>query len=134
MSAFSDYLENKIIDWLRGVSMPAAPANTYIKMYSTVATDTGGTVISSISTVTIPSASWTKSTGTDNDGKTYTQLTNNVAITISNSIVTPVTIKGFGVYTVDDDLLFYGNFATDRVVIAGDQVKFNANTLTVKLY
>lgn len=42
MAGFSDYLEDKVLNWLRGTSMGAAPAALYVGLFSAAPNDAGG--------------------------------------------------------------------------------------------
>ena len=42
MSAQSDYIENAQIEWLRGTTFPAAPANLYLALYTSGTDDASG--------------------------------------------------------------------------------------------
>jgi hypothetical protein len=42
VAAFSDYIENALINHLRGTAFPTVPANFYVGLYSTATDDAGG--------------------------------------------------------------------------------------------
>lgn len=40
--SLADYLENSVINWLRGTAMPAAPATLYVALFTVAPTDLAG--------------------------------------------------------------------------------------------
>jgi len=42
MAALSDYLEDAIINWLRGTTFPAAPTTVYVALFTAAPNDAGG--------------------------------------------------------------------------------------------
>lgn len=42
MSAFSDYMEDKILNWLKGTAFGAAPGAVYVGLFNGSPTDAGG--------------------------------------------------------------------------------------------
>lgn len=134
MSAFSDYLEGKIIDWIKGTQMDTPPTSLWVQVFSDVPTDTGGTAIASLPRVQVASTVFDKGTGTDVDGG-YTSITNNAPIVITANASASATVLGFGVFTAETggNLLFHGGLAS-KTVSVGDELKFNANNLTLKIY
>lgn len=41
MAGLSDYLENAVLNWLRGTAMPTAPATIYVSLHTADPGDTG---------------------------------------------------------------------------------------------
>lgn len=154
MAAFSDFAENKIIDWLfraqaigiTGATAAAGtgPATLYIGLLTATPTDsTGGTEVTGGSyarvAVTSSLANWagtqaaastTASTGTS--GTT----SNNAAITFPAPTANWGTITGVGIYDAvsGGNLLIYSALTTSKTVNNGDAApSFAAAALTFQL-
>lgn len=130
MSALSDYLENKLIDYILRQQAFAAPATVYVALFTAPPTDAGGgTEVSggSYARVAVSSslanwagtqaaASTTASTGTS--GTT----SNNNAVTFPSPTAGWGTITSFGIFDASTagNLLIYGNLTTSKTVNNGD--------------
>lgn len=144
MAALSDYLENKIIDWLLRAQTFTAPATVYVGLLTAAPSDTGGgTEVSggSYARVAVTSgltawagtqaaASTTASTGTS--GTT----SNNATITFPAPTANWGTVTSFGVYDASTagNLLFYANLTTSKTINNGDAApSFAAAALTFQI-
>lgn len=130
MAALSDYLENKIIDWLLRGQAFSPPATVYVGLLTAAPSDTGGgTEVSGGSyarvAVTSSLANWagtqaaastTASTGTGG------QTSNNGTITFPAPTANWGVVTHFGVYDASSagNLLFYGSLTTSKTVNNGD--------------
>lgn len=131
MSAFSDYLENKVLDHLLGAVAYTAPATVYFALYSAAPSDTGG--------------------GTEVGGGGYTRVavTNNATnwpaaasgtkrnastITFPEATATWGTIVAIGILdaATAGNLLFWTTI-TSRSVVSGDIPRFNAQGVSITL-
>ncbi len=141
MSAMSDYLENKIIDWLLRGQTFTPPATVYVGLLTAAPSDAGGgTEVSggSYARVAVASslANWagsqsagstTASTGTS--GTT----SNNAAVTFPAPTANWGTVTHFGVYDASSagNLLFYAALTTSKTINNGDAApSFAAGALT----
>lgn len=144
MSAMTDTLENKLVDWffraqaigITGATAAAGtgPATLYIGLFTANPTDTGGgTEVTTTSTnyarasVTSSLANWagTQSAGsTTASSGTSGTTSNNNAITFNspNSSANWGTITGFGIFdaTSAGNLLIYGALSANKTVNVGD--------------
>lgn len=154
MAAFTDFAENKLIDWLfrgqaigiTGASAAAGtgPTNLYIGLLTATPTDsTAGTEVTggSYARVTVASsltnwagtqaaASTTASTGTG--GTT----SNNIAITFPAPTANWGVVTGVGVYDAvsGGNLLFYSALTVSKTVNNGDAApSFAAAALTFQI-
>lgn len=141
MANMSDYLENKLIDFLfRGASF-TAPANLYIALYTTSPTDsTSGTEVSGGNYARVqlnPSATnWYSTQATTDATSTGTGGTTGNAATIAwNSVTWTGTVVGVGILdaSTGGNLLFYKSLATSKTLAAGDSISFGTNALTVQI-
>ena len=143
MAAMSDYLENKIVDWLFRGQTFTPPAGLHVGLLTAAPSDTGGgTEVSGGSYARVnlaPSltnwagtqaaASTTASTGTS--GTT----SNNSTITFPTPTATWGTVTHFGVYDAASagNLLFYGALTIAKTINTGDVISFPAAALTVQI-
>lgn len=144
MAAFSDYLENKLVDWLFRGQAYTPPATLYVGLYTANPTDAGGgtevsgnayarvAVTSSLANWagTQAAASTTASTGTS--GTT----SNNNAVTFPTP--TPSgwgTVTGFGLFDASTagNLLVWGALSVSKTINAGDTVTFAAASLSIQV-
>ena len=129
MSAFSNYLENEILDWINGQAFPTQPSATWVQLFNgnPGETGTGGTAL--YTRVAVASGGWTTTTGTT------ATITNTAAIVMNASAATTAYADNFGVfdYSTGGNLLFYGQLAVAKNVSIGDEIRFNASSLTLRV-
>ena len=146
MSAMSNYLENKLVDYIFRQQAYTAPANTWIGLLTTSTNDanTGQTEVSGggYSRVRIASSllNWS---GTDSSSSTSTSSGTSGTTYNINAITFPVptganwgVITSFGMYdaATGGNLLFYGNLTTQKTVNDGDAAPtFSAAALSIQL-
>lgn len=143
MPAMSDYLENKIVDWLFRAQTFSPPAGLHVGLLTAAPSDSGGgTEVSGGAYARVnlaPSlanwagtqaaASTTASTGTS--GTT----SNNSTITFPTPTATWGTVTHFGVYDASTagNLLFWGALTVSKTINTGDVISFPAASLTVQI-
>lgn len=143
MAAYTDYLENKLVDWLLRGQAFTPPATTYIGLFTVAPTDsTAGTEVSggSYARVSVASsltnwagtqaaASTTASTGTS--GTT----SNNGDITFPAATADWGTVVAFGIFDAasSGNLLIYAALTANRTITTGATASFAAGTLTVQV-
>lgn len=143
MAALSDYLENKLLDFLLRGQTFTAPTTVYVGLLTAAPSDTGGgteasggsyarvAVASSLANWagTQSAASTTASSGTG--GTT----SNNAAINFPTPSAGWGTVTHFAVYDAASagNLLFYGALGTSKTINSGDAVSFAAAQLTFQI-
>lgn len=143
MAAMTDYLENKIIDWLFRGQTFTPPAGLHMGLLTAAPSDSAaGTEVSGNNYARVnlaPSltnwagtqaaASTTASTGTS--GTT----SNNSAINFPTPSGTWGTVTHFAIYDASTagNMLFYGALTTSKTINSGDTVSFAAAALTVQI-
>ena len=144
MSAATDYLENKIIDWLlRGQSF-TPPATVYVGLFTAAPSDSGGgTEVSggSYARVGVGSslANWagTQSAGsTTASSGTGGQTSNNGAITFPAPTANWGTVSHFGLFDASTagNLLLQAALTDPKTINNGDPAPaFAIGTLTLTL-
>lgn len=141
--AFSDYLENKIVDWLFRGQAFTPPATIYVGLSTTACSDSStGTEVSGGSyaraSVASSLANWagTQSAGsTTASSGTGGQTSNNGAISF------PTPTAGWGTVThwfladasSGGNILFCAALTTSKTINTGDSVSFSAGALTITL-
>lgn len=154
MAAFTDFLENKLVDWLfrgqaigiTGASAAAGsgPTNLYIGLLTAAPSDTGGgTEVSgnAYARVTVASslANWA---GTQAAAST-TASTGNTGTTSNNGTLTfptPTpsgwgTVTHFAIYdaSTGGNMLLYGALTTSKTINSGDTVSFSPAQLSIQV-
>lgn len=134
MSAFSNYSEDQITGWIAGTNM-TAPTATFVQLYNGDPLDTGagGTaiVIATAARLSVASGSGSWTRGTVGAGT----ITNASAFTITSSATATASATHFTVWdaSASGNLLFYGALTTSKTIASGDEVKFNASSLTLTI-
>lgn len=147
MSAMSDYLENKLIDFVFRGQTYTPPTNTWIGLLTTGTSDanTGQVEVSggAYARVRVP-ASMTSWSATDSSSSSGSASTGTSGTTYNLGAITfPVptganwgVITAFGMYDAASggNLLFYGNLTTPKTVNNGDAAPtFSAAALSIQL-
>ena len=144
MSAMSDYLENKIIDWLLRGQTFTPPATVYVGLLTVAPSDSGGgTEVTggSYTRVAVASslANWagSQSAGsTTASSGTVGTTSNNAAVTFPAPTANWGTVVAFGVYDASSagNLLFYASLTTSKTINNGDAApSFAAGALTFQI-
>lgn len=154
MAAMSDFLENKIVDFLfRGqalgitgasAAVGTGPTNLYVGLFTTNPTDTGGGVEvtgGSYTRVTIASslANWAgtqAAASTVASSGTTGTTSNNGAITFATPGASWGVINGFGIFDAvsGGNLLIWGALTTPKTVNNGDAAPaFSAAALSIQI-
>lgn len=144
MAALSDYLENKIIDYLLRGQAFTAPATVYVGLLTAAPSDTGGgteVTGNAYARVAVASslANWAgtqaAASTVASSGATGT-TSNNAAITYPTP--TPAgwgVVTHFAVYDAASagNLLFYAALTVSKTINAGDSVSFAPAALTLQI-
>ena len=144
MSAISDYLENKIIDWLLRGQTFTPPTTVYVGLLTAAPSDAGGgTEVSggSYARVAVASslANWA---GSQSAGSTAASTgtggttSNNAAVTFPAPTANWGAVTHFGVYDASaaGNLLFYAALTTPKTINNGDAApSFAAGALTFQI-
>jgi hypothetical protein len=125
--AFSNYLEDEITGWINGTTFDAAPTSTFIQLYSQDPTESGSATGALYTRVSVAAGGWTR--GTNGVGT----LTNTNVITITSSAPSGATATHVAVFdsSTGGNMLISGALTSSRTVAIGDEVRFNATSLTL---
>lgn len=141
MANMTDYLENKLIDFLfRGVAF-TAPANLYVALYTIAPTDTGGgTEVTGGNYARVQlnpgTSNWYSTQADTGATSTGTGGTTGNASTIAwNSVTWTGTVVAVGILDASSggNLLFYKTLASSKTLASGDSISFATNALTVQI-
>ena len=156
MSSMTDYLENKIVDWLFRGQAFSPPATMYVGLFTAAPTDAGGGTevqatiggnASNYARVPVTSG-LTEWAGTQAAASTIASsgtsgtTSNNAAITFPTPAITAGTgwgnIIAFGIFDSgalgSGNLLFYANLTTAKTINPGDAApSFAIGALTVQI-
>jgi len=137
MAAFSDYFEQKIVQWISGTQLPTPTAATFLQLYSQDPTETGsptGALFSTRYSVASGSTSWTTASGGAGSASGAT-LSNASAFTITASATATASATHFALFdaSATGNLLFYGQLTTAKTIALGDEVKFNIGSLILEV-
>ena len=129
MSAFSNYLENEILDWVNGGAFPTQPSATWVQLFNGSPTEAGGGGTALYSRIAVAAGGWTTTTGAT------ATITNTAAITITSAASSATSATDFGIfdYSTSGNLLFLGSLNASKSIAIGDEVKFNASSLTIRI-
>lgn len=141
MSVLSDSLQNKIVDYWRGVQPPAPPATYYVALMTAPATDAGGgTELSGdgYARASIPAnmASWA---GTQANGSTTASTgtsgvtSNNIEISFNVITADKGSVGYCAIYdaATGGNLLAHGPLQAPVTIEAGNRPKFAVGTLRI---
>jgi hypothetical protein len=129
MGAFSNYLENEILDWVNGGAFPSQPSATWVQLFNGSPEETGSGGTGLYTRVAVAAGGWTTTTGAT------ATITNTNAIVMNASAATTAFADNFGVFdnSTSGNLLFYGALAVAKTVSVGDEIRFNASSLTIRV-
>jgi hypothetical protein len=126
VSAFSNYLENKVLDHVFGGVAYSAPATLYLALYTVAPDDTGG--------------------GTEVSGTSYARQT--IAFTVTDDTASNTsavefptagsswgTVVAVGIFDAltSGNLLAYGNLTASKTIASGDVFRVPAGDLDITL-
>ena len=124
-NAFGDYAEDQILGWVRGTSMPAAPATLYLGLLTALPGDSGSagtpsngtevTAANGYARVAITSASGWSAISTVNT--TQRHITNAATITFPAATGSWGTVVGWALYDAATlgNLWFYGSITSQAI-------------------
>jgi hypothetical protein len=138
--AFSQYLANEILTWVKGQAFPAALSNVYISLHSgdpgTAGTsnDQTNSIQGSANRTSIASTAFS-TVGAASGGGFEITNSNAHQMTSSASNGSPITVTHFGVWDAQTsgNFLASGALTASVAVSNGDTVQFNAGAMAIKV-
>lgn len=144
MSSMSNYLENKLIDFLlRGVSY-SAPATLFVALCTAAPSDTStGSNITEISggnysrqSLTSNTTNWSTTNGDNNATSSGTNGTSSNSTAIQWTDVTwsgTVTHVAICDASSGGNVLFYNALTSSQTVASGDSISFGVGSLSIQI-
>lgn len=142
MSAMSDHLENRIIDWLLRGQTYTPPTSVHIGLFTAAPSDAGGgTEVSGNGYARAAvSSSLTNWAGTQSAGSTTASTGTGGQTSNNNSISFPTPsgagwglVTHFGIFDAASggNLLFWGALTQSKTINPGDSVSYAPGQLTI---
>lgn len=136
--AFSQYLADKILVWVKGTTFPSALSTVYVQLHSgdpgTAGADNvvQSTVTGSANRTSIATSTFSSVTSATGGGF---QITNNSSVQITTNASGSATVTHFGVWdaVTGGNFLASGTLTSSVDVVSGDTVQFNAGALAIRL-
>jgi hypothetical protein len=131
MSAFSDYLENKVLNHLLGATTYTPPATVYFALYTAAPSDAGGGT-------EVSGGAYTRVAVTNNatnwPSASFGIKRNSAVISFPEATATWGEIVAIGILdaATAGNLLFWTTI-TSRTVVQGDIPRFNAQGVSISL-
>lgn len=136
--AFSDYMEAQVLNWFKGTTMPAAPTNLFVGLFTAQPADTGtagapadGTEVTAASAYARVSVTASTFWGAVTASGTTQQITGGSTITFPQATGSWGTITGYGVWdaATAGHLLYYDAISNSQAIgngqtpsLAGSQI------------
>lgn len=143
MSAFSNYLEDKIIGWaFNNTAMPTALATVYVSLHTADPADTGANEVvvgaTNYQRVAVAAAGWTKTTAGTASATNNADITFPTTGTVTWSATTGSGITHVGIWDAQigvgtPNFLFGGALSSSKLVAVGDVFKFTNGNLTISV-
>ena len=132
MSAFSDYLENKVLDHIFGGGDYTRPGTLYFALYTAAPTDSGGGTEVSGGSYARKAVT---NNGTNFPSASGGQQTNGAEIAFPTATASWGEVVAWGILdaSTGGNLLAHGALTTARDIQNGDTPKFQASTFVVSL-
>lgn len=136
--AFSQYLADKILIWIKGTTFPTALSTVYISLHSGDPGTAGAnnnvqlTITGSANRTSVATSTFSTVGAATGGGF---QITNNSSVQITTNAAGSATVTYFGVWdaVTGGNFLASGQLTTSVDVVGGDTVQFNAGALAIRL-
>jgi hypothetical protein len=136
-NATAKVLADDVLNWVKGTTFPAAPANLYIALLTAVPTKNDGTGLTEVSGSSyarqaVASSAWGAiALNADN---IHDQISNSNAITFPAVTTTSYTVVGVAIYDAltAGNLLWYAS-VTSQAVAVGNQYSIAAAALVLEM-
>ena len=127
MSAKSDYLEKKMLDYVLRDTADWAPSAVYLALHTANPTDAG-------TGAEVSGNGYSRQAITFNEaGSTNGQTTNSSAESFTASGGSFGTVTHFGIWDAasSGNLLYYGELTAPKTIADGDTIQFAADSITI---
>jgi len=127
--AFSDYLEDKVLDHVFGGNAFTAPSTLYVALFTVAPSDTGGGT-------EVSGGAYARQTATFNvSGTNPTEASNTASIEYPTATASYGTVLAVGVFDAlsGGNLLAYSTLTTNKAIDTGDVFRINTGDLDIRL-
>jgi hypothetical protein len=76
--AFSNYMENEILDWINGGAFTTQPTATWVQLFNGNPTDTGTGGTALYTRASVAAGGWTTTTGSNGNDKQHGGVDDNI--------------------------------------------------------
>jgi hypothetical protein len=135
MAGKSQYLENALLNWVKGTTFPAAPATVYVALFTTAPTNDAGASAVEVSGNAYARAAITTTTqwsAISGAPAAAGQISNSATVTFATPTGSWGTIVAIGIYdalTVGN--LLYWNTITSQAIASGVVASFAVGALVI---
>lgn len=132
MAGKSNYLEDKILNWLKGTSMGTSPAGLYVRLFTADPTDAGSTA--NECTTTIRAGGGVAATfGSITTASGANTMANTGTVDFGTAAGAVTGVSHFGIFdaATGGNMLYSDALTTPRNVALGAAVSFAAGALVV---
>lgn len=133
MAGKSNYLEDKLLNWLKGTSMGASPSGLYVGLFTADPTD-AGTTTNEVTTTIRPAGRVAATFGAITTGSAANSMANSSAVDFGNAAAAPgADVTHFGIFDAvsGGNMLYSEALTTARSVVLGAAVSFAIGTLMI---
>ena len=130
MGAFSNYMEEKIVEHFLRNNAVASPITVYLALFTSDPAEAGTGTEASFTGYARQSSAWTAL-----DGNGQTKNSGAITFPANANASASVTITHAAIYDSSStgNMLLYGALATPKTLAVGDVLSFAANALTLTL-
>ena len=135
MAGKSQYLENALLNWMKGSAFPSAPAIVYVALFTTAPTNDAGASAVEVTGGSYARAAITTSTGWSSISGAPSapgQISNSGTVTFATPTANWGVVVAIGIYdalTVGN--LLYWNGITSQTINSGVIASFSAGNLVI---
>lgn len=133
MAGKSQYLENALLNWMKGTTFLTAPTTVYVALFTTAPTDDSGTGAVEVSGGSYARASITTSTGWSTISgapSAPAQISNGSTVTFATPTANWGTVLAIGIYDASSaGNLLYWNTITSQTINSGVVASLAAGAL-----
>lgn len=135
MAGKSQYLENALLNWMKGSTFPAAPATVYVALFTTAPTNDAGASAVEVSGSNYGRAAITTTTGwsaISGAPAAPGQISNGGIVTFATPSGSWGTIVAIGIYdAITTGNLLYWNSITSQAIASGVVASFAIGALVI---
>jgi|TARA_B100001094_G_scaffold330061_1_gene394345 hypothetical protein len=127
--AFSDYLEDKVLEHVFGGNAFTAPSTLHVALFTVAPSDTGGGT-------EVSGGAYARQTATFNvSGTNPTEASNVASVEYPTATASYGTVLAVGVFDASSggNLLAYSTLTTNKAIDTGDVFRINAGDLDIRL-